>query len=580
MVTPAAAQDIFWVQLEARQSASSTQDRAREFAARLDNVAAFYLADGFYGIFVGPFDAPGAEAELARLLAAGAIPADSFVKNGQYFQDQVWPIAGAAPEPVVQPEPSPIIRPEVRPAFAAATAPTAEQQEQASPNASIYDQEDPQNEQARAAESALAPQVRQKLQRALTWAGFFDGENDGNFADDTRLAMQNWQEAQDLPVTGILSEDQRATLIAAYDAPLDGMNLRLVRDAASGIQMLIPTDVVAFTEYQPPFVRFEASGDIPEAQVLFISQAGDLNVLTQLYELMQILDFMPPEGPRRLATDGFEIEGAGGGLHSYITVMLRDGGIKGFVLIWPEGDNPRRTRVLEDMQNSFQRLDGVLDPNVVAPASEETSATGLSVREPQMSRAGLYVTDDGAAITTTEVVASCERITFDRETEARVAFADTDLGLVLLRPVTAITPPAIASFDIATPDLRDRIAVAGYPFNGVRSAPTLTYGEVMDAEGLAGDTRFNRISVLSRSGDAGGPVLDETGALRGMLVPRPAGSEGILPADVNFALNARTIAATLDVEGIIVQQSSASDTMSPVALTRAAEAITVLVSCW
>lgn len=577
---PAAAQDNFWVQVEARQSASSTQDRAREFAARLDNVAAFYLADGFYGIFIGPFDATGAEAELARLLAAGAIPADSFVKNGQYFQDQVWPIGGAAPAPapVVQPEPTPTVRPTPRPTIVTET--TEQADAFITLNASIYDPEDPQLEEARRAENALSTPERQKLQRALHWAGVFDGENDGDFAEDTRLAMQAWQEAEGLPVTGILTEEERATLIAAYDAPLEGMNMRLVRDAASGIQMQIPINVVAFTEYQPPFVRFDASGDIPEARVLFISQPGDLNVLTQLYEVMQILDFMPAEGPRHLANDGFEIEGAGEKLHSHISVTLRDGGIKGFILIWPAGDDARRTRILEEMRLSFQWLDGVLDPNVVTPASEETAITGLSIREPRLSRAGFYVSEDGAAITTTEVIESCERITFDRETEARVVFTDTDLGLALLRPITGVTPAAIAGFDIATPDLRDRIAVAGYPFNGVRSAPTLTYGEVMDAEGLAGDTRFNRVSVLSRAGDAGGPMLDETGALRGMLVPRPAGSDGILPAEVNFALNARTIAATLDVEGIVVAESADTDTLSPVALTRAAEAITVLVSCW
>ena len=577
---PAAAQDNFWVQVEARQSASSTQDRAREFAARLDNVAAFYLADGFYGIFIGPFDAPGAEAELARLLAANAIPADSFVKNGQYFQDQVWPIAGAAPAPapVVQPEPTPTVRPTLRPAI---VPEPAEVDDTFAPhNASIYDPEDPQLAEARAAEDALPPQDRLKLQRALRWAGLFDGENDGDFADDTRLAMQDWQEAEGLPVTGILTEEERDTLIAAYDAPLEGMNMRLVRDAASGIQMQIPTDVVAFTEYQPPFVRFEASGDMPEAQVLFISQPGDLNVLTQLYEVMQVLDFMPPEGPRRLANDGFEIEGAGDKLHSHISVTLRDGAIKGFALIWPAGDNPRRTRILEDMQNSFQRLGGTLDPNVVTPASDDTAVTGLSVRQPRLSRAGFYVAEDGAVITTTEVIESCERITFDREAEASVAYTDADLGLALLRPDAAIAPAAIARFDITTPDPRDRIAVAGYPFNGVLSTPTLTYGEVVDVQGLAGDTRFDRLSVLSRTGDAGGPVLDETGALRGMLIPRPAGSDGILPTEVNFALNARTIAAMLDVEGIIVQEKNDAEALSPVALTRAAEAITVLVSCW
>ena len=43
---PAAAQDNFWVQIEARQTLTGAQDRARDYARRLDDINGFYLGDG------------------------------------------------------------------------------------------------------------------------------------------------------------------------------------------------------------------------------------------------------------------------------------------------------------------------------------------------------------------------------------------------------------------------------------------------------------------------------------------------------------------------------------------------------
>ena len=566
MMAPAAAQDAFWVQIEARQTLTGAQERAREYAGRLDNVHGFYLGDGFYGIFIGPFDEPGAETALAGLLARGAIPSDSFVKNGRFFKQQFWPIGGGATR--AAPPPDPVIS-------------TSQVTEQPIPR-DPFDAPDETPQEARVSESALTEAERQQLQRALQWAGFYEAAIDGDFGRGTRAAMQAWQTANSYAATGILTSQQRATLIADYNSLLDGMNLRLVRDDASGIQMLIPTDVVAFTEYQPPFVRFEASGAIPEAKVLFISQAGDIGKLTGLYEILQILDIVPPQGPRRLSTDGFEIEGIGDGIHSYTTVTLRDGAIKGFTLVWPEGDDARRQRILDEMRPSFERLDGVLDPRIV-PASEDQAidmVAGLSVRQPRLSRSGFFVSDNGAVITTPEAVQNCERITYDREYDAEVVFTDADLGVALLRPVQDLAPLSIAEFQTAVPRLLDRVAVAGYPFNGVLSAPTLTFGQIVDIRGLTGDDRFNRLAILPQISDAGGPVFNDGGAVLGMLLPRLDGATQVLPPEVNFALDADQIVALLSAQGITPSLSTASGAISPVALTRRAADIAVLVSCW
>ncbi|PRY78383.1 putative peptidoglycan binding protein [Yoonia maritima] len=559
----ATAQDTFWVQIEARKTLTGAQDRAREYAGTIDSVHGYYLGDGFYGIFIGPYSEASAETALGTLLGLGVIPSDSFVKNGRFFQQQFWPIGGRAASSVQLPQ-------------ATSETPVSANISDAAP----LSDETP--AQARASESELDRPARENLQTALKWAGFYSAAIDGSFGRGTRSAMQAWQVANNQDPSGILTTRQREMLFDQYNSVLEGTRMRLVRDDASGIQMQIPTGLVAFTEYKPPFVRFDPSADVPEAQVLFISQQGDAGRLKGLYEIMQILDIVPTTGSRNLTNSSFEIEGISDDLHSYTSVSLEGTDIKGFTLVWPAGDEARRERVLDIMKSSFSRLDGVLDP-AIAPPNEDQAidmVAGLAVRQPRMSRSGFFVSNNGIVATTPEAIESCERITLDREYEAEPIMTNTNLGIALLRPVESISPLNVAAFETRTPRLQDQIVVGGYPYNGVLSAPTLTYGQVVDIRNLSGDDRIGRLSILPQPSDAGGPVFDKFGAVIGMLLPRIDDKAQVLPPEVNFSLDAGQITATLESNGITATRSEDAQEMSPVAMTRRAADITVLVSCW
>lgn len=562
----ATAQDNFWVQIEARPALASAEDRVRGYDGRLDDVHGFYLGDGFYGILLGPFDRQSAETTRLRLLGSGQIPADSFVRNGRLLQQRFWPNPGAlsADEPEsarIDPAATPLSNPLPRDPVLGPDETVAA---------------------ARASEAELSAPAREELQKALRWAGFYNAAIDGAIGRGTRAAMQDWQIANGLDPTGVLTTRQRGLLLGEYNAVLAGLDMRLVRDDASGIQMQIPTGVVAFSEYQPPFVKFEPTGDIPKAQVLLISQSGGAERLAGLFEVLQILEVVPPEGARTLNPDGFVIEAVGEGLHTSITVTLQDGAIKGFALVWPQGDDERRSRLIDAMQSSFTSMTGVLDPDIV-PASDSQSidmVAGLSIRQPRLSRSGFYVSSTGDVVTTPEGIAQCERITLDRDHDAELVMTDADLGIAVLRPLSPLAPLDVAAFQTALPRLQDRIAVAGYPFDGALNAATLTFGEVVDIRNLTGDSRFNRLALSPQPGDAGGPVLNYAGAVLGMLLPRQDGNSQVLPPDVHFSANAAQIAAVLEAQGITPVTVGVTAPMTSVALARRAADIAVLVSCW
>jgi peptidoglycan hydrolase-like protein with peptidoglycan-binding domain len=576
----AAQESRVWVQVEAQPTLGEAQDRVRAYAGEFEDVAGYYLESGWYGIVLGPYSEDDARRLLNRLLATGAIPDDSFLAFGNSFEQQFWPIGtGAALD--VQPLPE-------SDGTEGGAAGDATGAEAASAETEVVVAPEPEPEpdetvaEARDSEAALSGAEKELLQTALAWAGFYDGAIDGLYGAGTRASMEAWQAANGYDATGVLTTRQRAALIGAYNAVLEGLDLQLVRDDATGIEMQIPTGVVSFAAYEPPFARYDASGAVPAAQVLLISQPGDQNRLFGLYEILQTLTIIPENGPRERTDDGFTIEGSDGRIVSYTEVSLAENEIKGFTLVWPAGDEERRTRLLETMRASFTRLPGTLDPALARPTEDQAVdlISGLEVRQPKLSRSGFFIDDQGTVLTTVEAVEACEYVTLDSVHRAQVALIDERLGVAVLRPETALSPIGVAVFQSGVPRLQAEVAVSGYPYGGVLARPALTFGRLADIRGLNGEDEVKRLDLIAQEGDAGGPVFDNTGAVLGMLLPPDEGGTQVLPPEVRFAVDAEAIMASLAGAGITVGTTDSMAFMPPETLTREAAGITVLVSCW
>lgn len=577
-----AAQDVVYVQVEALPTLTSAQARARVYASQLENVNGYFLGGRWYGVVLGPYAPNDANTLLRQLRRDGVIPNDSYIVTSSNFRQQFWPI-GVGAETTAQPLPdatTPAVAQEV-PAVEDAAPVIAEGAPEATPEEPQIALPDETRAQAQASEALLDRNQRKDLQTALQWAGFYAAAIDGAYGRGTRASMRAWQEANNHEATGIMTTEQRAELKTAYNAVLEGMDLQLVRDDASGIEMLIPTGVVAFTEYEPPFVRFDPKGDM-DARVLFISQEGDQNRLFGLYEILQTLAIVPQEGPRQRKDRSFEIEGVNDDIHSYTYAVLANGAIKGFSLIWPAGDDERRRRVLGEMKASFVALDGALDPALATPGEDQAIdlIAGLEVRKPKLSRSGFFINDAGAVSTTSEAVGSCERITLNGEHDAQVVHLDDALGLAVLKPDVRLSPLGVASFQTGIPRLQAEVAVAGFPYGAVLMTPSLTFGRLADLRGLNGEEAIKRLTLTAQPGDAGGPVFDNGGSVLGMLLPRRATDGQVLPPEVSFLVDSDEILASLQAAGVQVQTTDTVAFVPPETLTLQAADNTVLVSCW
>lgn len=565
--TQAQAQDRAWVQIEALPSLSEAEDRARAWSAVFPDVQGYALSGGdWYGILLGPYDRAGAEARRRELLSENLIPRDSFLAFGDGFGVPFWPVGVTAPavEDPVAPE---------------ATAEAAPEPAAPEPAPAALPDESP--EEARASEAQLSEDARKGLQTALQWFGFYTATVDGAFGRGTRASMAAWQEANGHEATGILTTAQRAELVAAYEGEKAAFGFETLTEAEAGIEITYPSAMFAMDGYEPPFVNFSAK-DGSDARLILISTPGDRATLSGLYDMLQRLEIMPNDGPRELRETSFSLRGDSAARTTVAEVGLSGGLVKGWMLSWPTQD-ARMERALTTLRASFRPVgDRALDPGLVPldEAMRQGLLSGLETQRPRLSRSGFYVDAKGAVLTTVEAVDQCKRITLDGAEEATVTLSDDASGLALLAPRRALAPPAVAAFQLAPDRIGAEVAVSGYSYEDRLSAPVLTFGTLADATGLDGEAGLKRLSLAALPGDAGGPVLDGTGAVLGMLLPRKADGARVLPDDVAHAATGQTIATALAASGITLTQAATEGAMAPEDLARQAARMTVLVSCW
>lgn len=579
-------QDIAWVQVEAQPSLAIATDRARSYQGSVQDVTGFAVGGGWYAVVLGPYSAADAETALQAYRSEGLIPTDAFITFTSALGRQFWPEGvdtlsqlPAAIEADNATEDASVTN---AVADAAVTTPVTPvtpavpttPQIQAEP---VFPDETPR--EARASEAQLNRDERKHLQSMLKWAGFYNAAIDGAFGRGTRGSMSAWQQENGFEVTGVLTTRQRAFLSDQYNAVLKGLDLRVVTDAAAGIEMRLPTGVVAFDRYESPFAHYNATGSLP-GRVLLISQPGDQAMFYGLYDIMQTLEIVPLDGARERGKNSFTLLGEDGQMVSYTEASLKDGEIKGFTLIWPAGDEERRTRLLSEMKASFKRLDGALDPVAGSDADQSIDLiSGLEIRKPRLSRSGFFIDASGIVVTSTEAVQNCTKITLDGEYEASVIASNPALGVAILKPNAPLAPMAVATLLNGTPRLQSDVAVSGYSFEGVLSAPTLTFGKLADLRGLRGEAELKRLALAPLPGDTGGPVFDAGGAVLGMLLPEKLGGQQ-LPQDVSFAADASAIQVLLTEAGVSTTTQGSATPMAPEDLTRHASGMTVLVSCW
>ena len=115
-----------------------------------------------------------------------------------------------------------------------------------------------------------------------------------------------------------------------------------------------------------------------------------------------------------------------------------------------------------------------------------------------------------------------------------------------------------AAFRIGRPPRAGESAVVfGYPLTQLlASTGNVTTGIVTAVAGPLDDPHQIQISAPVQPGSSGGPVLDASGYLIGVVVSKLNTVLGEVPQNVNFAIKASTAANFLDAHGIAYKSAA------------------------
>jgi serine protease Do len=304
-----------------------------------------------------------------------------------------------------------------------------------------------------------------------------------------------------------------------------------------------------------------------------------------------------------LRTDFFVISNSQGSTRSYTRYHAIDGGILGFTVAWGPAENIYGERLATIMSDLFRAIVSLaLDrgppltplnyPQSVA-ASRPEGVTHQAPSQPpvqapatQSSGTGLYVSPKGHLITSAHVIENCRQIIVSqsgvRPIPVRVISKDMANDLALLK--TDAPAPAHAQFRSAV-RLGEGIAVFGFPLSGLlATSGNFTIGNIAALAGPHDDTRIIQISAPVQPGNSGGPVLDQSGNVTGIVLAKLnalklAAITEDLAQNINFGIKSSVAISFVEANGVPVETTEPRAELAPADLADKAKSFAVFVEC-
>jgi S1-C subfamily serine protease len=214
------------------------------------------------------------------------------------------------------------------------------------------------------------------------------------------------------------------------------------------------------------------------------------------------------------------------------------------------------------------------------PALAQTPPAGQGARPAEPRGSGFRVAP-GRVVTNEHVVAGCPRILVgDRRSTRLAADAVNDLAVIDVPGDQG----AVAPLRSTAARLGEGVTIAGFPLEGLLAGLSVTSGNVSRLSGLGGDTGQLQISAPVQPGNSGGPVLDASGQVIGVVVSKldalgVARATGDVPQNVNFAIKGDVLRGFLDAHGVGYQSSSGGRPLAADAIAERARQFTVLIQC-
>lgn len=224
-----------------------------------------------------------------------------------------------------------------------------------------------------------------------------------------------------------------------------------------------------------------------------------------------------------------------------------------------------------------------INPRSITPQPPSTE----SVTETVKSSGSGFIVARGYVVTNDHVTGDCRHIYVSRgQKQYRgllvASTRHSDLALIRVKELQDGHIPGVRNSAL----LGEDVIVAGHPLSGLLSSDLIvTSGQVNATSGLADDPTLLQISAPVQTGNSGGPLIDRSGNIVGVVVSKLnvanlAKITGDMSQNVNFAIKPEILRLFLDSAQINYRSGSLDKRVDNVRLAQSAREFTVKVECY
>lgn len=220
------------------------------------------------------------------------------------------------------------------------------------------------------------------------------------------------------------------------------------------------------------------------------------------------------------------------------------------------------------------------------PAAPPPAATTVPPPAKAGSGTGFFVSKKGHVLTNAHVAKGCKTLEIvppgQGAMPASLIAADSKSDLALLQ--TAATPKAVPPFRTKV-RVGETISIYGFPLAGLlATSGNYTVGNVTAIAGLGDDTSQLQISAPVQPGNSGGPLLDKSGNIIGVVVSKldvlnVAQVTKDVTQNVNFAIKSSIAANFLESNNVDTPSGESAAELSGADIADKARDFTVRVNC-
>lgn len=236
------------------------------------------------------------------------------------------------------------------------------------------------------------------------------------------------------------------------------------------------------------------------------------------------------------------------------------------------------TRLAKEASMGIQRVE-----------SKIARAVSSSVKL-QSAGSGFVVSNSGYVLTNYHVVEGCSALKLGSSgdmNKATIFAKDENNDLAVLRSAVG-RQTALSLREGRTIRPADQIILIGFPLTGTQLLSTsanISMGSVSALAGPNDDSRWLQISAPIQPGNSGGPVLDLSGNVVGIVVATLNAaamfkSEGIIPQNINFAIKGNVIKDFLDAKGVPYETARSETKIESSDVAAKGARSTVLIECY